>query len=77
MADLGRETLCVLLEHQLASFAPEPSGRAEYCCERGAVQQLLLLPCCMATAKMLFGEHAEVLVEELGLRAMLMLSECI
>ncbi len=72
-----REALCVLVEHQLVSFSPEPSGRAEYRCERGAVQQLLSLPRCVAAAKTLFGERAEALVEELGSRATLTLSECI
>ncbi|NXG12586.1 RPC3 polymerase, partial [Sakesphorus luctuosus] len=60
-----KKALCVLLQHHLAGWALSPRGPVQYEARRRQVLRLLRYPRYIYTAKALYGDAAELLVEEL------------
>lgn len=69
-----RKALCVLLQHNLATYQLQKRGCVEYEAERRRVLRILRYPRYIYTAKALYGDTGELLVEELLLNGKMTLS---
>ncbi|XP_063032604.1 DNA-directed RNA polymerase III subunit RPC3-like isoform X1 [Melospiza melodia melodia] len=77
LPDQVKKALCVLLQHQLARFEAQPRGWVEYEARRERVLRLLRYPRYIYTAKALYGDPGELLVEELLLHGHLPMSAAV
>ncbi|NXU93439.1 RPC3 polymerase, partial [Xiphorhynchus elegans] len=77
LPDQVKKALCVLLQHQLARFEPQPRGPVEYSALSGPILRLLRYPRYIYTAKSLYGDPGELLVEELLLHGHLAMSRAV
>ncbi|XP_065587267.1 DNA-directed RNA polymerase III subunit RPC3 [Cyrtonyx montezumae] len=72
-----RRALCVLLQQQLAVFEAQPRGAVHYAVRCGRVLRVLRYPRYIYTAKALYGDSAELVVEELLLHGCLSMSAAV
>ncbi|XP_058677595.1 DNA-directed RNA polymerase III subunit RPC3 [Ammospiza nelsoni] len=77
LPDQVKKALCVLLQHQLARFEAQPRGWVEYEARRERVLRILRYPRYIYTAKALYGDPGELLVEELLLHGHLPMSAAV
>ncbi|KAM3657070.1 DNA-directed RNA polymerase III subunit RPC3 [Ammospiza maritima maritima] len=77
LQDQVKKALCVLLQHQLARFEAQPRGWVEYEARRERVLRILRYPRYIYTAKALYGDPGELLVEELLLHGHLPMSAAV
>ncbi|NXC29129.1 RPC3 polymerase, partial [Campylorhamphus procurvoides] len=77
LPDQVKKALCVLLQHQLARFEAQPRGPVEYSALSGPILRLLRYPRYIYTAKSLYGDPGELLVEELLLHGHLAMSRAV
>nr|XP_041577045.1 DNA-directed RNA polymerase III subunit RPC3 [Taeniopygia guttata]XP_041577046.1 DNA-directed RNA polymerase III subunit RPC3 [Taeniopygia guttata]XP_041577047.1 DNA-directed RNA polymerase III subunit RPC3 [Taeniopygia guttata]XP_041577048.1 DNA-directed RNA polymerase III subunit RPC3 [Taeniopygia guttata]XP_041577049.1 DNA-directed RNA polymerase III subunit RPC3 [Taeniopygia guttata]XP_041577050.1 DNA-directed RNA polymerase III subunit RPC3 [Taeniopygia guttata]XP_041577051.1 DNA-dire len=77
LPDQVKKALCVLLQHGLARYAPQPRGPVEYEARSRRVLRLLRYPRYIYTAKTLYGDPGELLVEELLLHGHLPMSAAV
>ncbi|XP_050186364.1 DNA-directed RNA polymerase III subunit RPC3 isoform X3 [Myiozetetes cayanensis] len=69
-----KKALCVLLQHDLARFEAQPRGPVEYEARGRRILRILRYPRYIYTAKTLYGDPGELLVEELLLHGHLAMS---
>ncbi|XP_064257528.1 DNA-directed RNA polymerase III subunit RPC3 isoform X2 [Passer domesticus] len=74
LPDQVKKALCVLIQHGLARFQAQPRGPVEYEAQGPRVLRLLRHPRYIYTAKALYGDPGELLVEELLLHGCLPMS---
>ncbi|NXK85417.1 RPC3 polymerase, partial [Formicarius rufipectus] len=72
-----KKALCVLIQHHLVRYEAHPRGPVEYEARSGRVLRLLRYPRYIYTAKTLYGDPAELLVEELLLHGHLAMSRAV
>ncbi|NXG16505.1 RPC3 polymerase, partial [Grallaria varia] len=72
-----KKALCVLIQHHLVSYEASPRGPVEYEARGGRILRLLRYPRYVYTAKALYGDPAELLVEELLLHGRLAMSRAL
>ncbi|XP_054151297.1 DNA-directed RNA polymerase III subunit RPC3 [Melozone crissalis] len=77
LPDQVKKALCVLIQHQLARFEAQPRGWVEYEARRERVLRILRYPRYIYTAKALYGDPGELLVEELLLHGHLPMSAAV
>ncbi|XP_039575039.1 DNA-directed RNA polymerase III subunit RPC3 [Passer montanus] len=77
LPDQVKKALCVLLQHGLARFQAQPRGPVEYEAQGPRVLRLLRRPRYIYTAKALYGDPGELLVEELLLHGQLSMSSVV
>ncbi|XP_041333135.1 DNA-directed RNA polymerase III subunit RPC3-like, partial [Pyrgilauda ruficollis] len=65
LPDQVKKALCVLIQHGLARYEAQPRGPVEYEARGRRVLRLLRYPRYIYTAKALYGDPGELLVEEL------------
>ncbi|XP_038624233.1 DNA-directed RNA polymerase III subunit RPC3 isoform X2 [Tachyglossus aculeatus] len=63
--DQVKKALCVLLQHNVARYQARGPGRVEYEARAGRILRILRFPRYIYTAKTLYGDTGELLVEEL------------
>lgn len=68
-----KKALCVLIQHNLATFRPRRGG-VEYEAQCGRILRILRYPRYIYTAKTLYGDTGELIVEELLLNGQLTMS---
>ncbi|XP_027765824.1 DNA-directed RNA polymerase III subunit RPC3 [Empidonax traillii] len=74
LPDQVKKALCVLLQHDLARFEAQPRGPVEYEARSQRILRILRYPRYIYTAKTLYGDPGELLVEELLLHGHLAMS---
>ncbi|NXC43580.1 RPC3 polymerase, partial [Penelope pileata] len=72
--DQVKKALCVLLQHNLATYQLQKRGCVEYEAQCGRVLRILRYPRYIYTAKALYGDTGELLVEELLLNGQMTMS---
>ncbi|XP_041259968.1 DNA-directed RNA polymerase III subunit RPC3 isoform X2 [Onychostruthus taczanowskii] len=77
LPDQVKKALCVLIQHGLARYEAQPRGPVEYEARRRRVLRLLRYPRYIYTAKALYGDPGELLVEELLLHGQLPMSSAV
>ncbi|NXF74266.1 RPC3 polymerase, partial [Sclerurus mexicanus] len=77
LPDQVKKALCVLLQHRLARYEPRPRGPVEYAALGARILRLLRYPRYIYTAKSLYGDPGELLVEELLLHGRLAMSRAV
>ncbi|XP_064588486.1 DNA-directed RNA polymerase III subunit RPC3 isoform X1 [Zonotrichia leucophrys gambelii] len=77
LPDQVKKALCVLIQHQLVRFEAQPRGWVEYEARRQRVLRILRYPRYIYTAKALYGDPGELLVEELLLHGHLPMSAAV
>ncbi|NXP99958.1 RPC3 polymerase, partial [Vidua macroura] len=77
LPDQVKKALCVLLQHGLARYEPQPRGAVEYEARGERVLRILRYPRYIYTAKTLYGDPGELLVEELLLHGHLPMSSAV
>ncbi|PKK18275.1 hypothetical protein A306_00000118 [Columba livia] len=73
LLDQVKKALCVLIQHNLATFRPRRGG-VEYEAQCGRILRILRYPRYIYTAKTLYGDTGELIVEELLLNGQLTMS---
>ncbi|NXM71399.1 RPC3 polymerase, partial [Serilophus lunatus] len=74
LPDQVKKALCVLLQHNLARYEVQPRGSVEYEARSERILRILRYPRYIYTAKTLYGDPGELLVEELLLHGHLSMS---
>ncbi|NWR40411.1 RPC3 polymerase, partial [Tachuris rubrigastra] len=74
LPDQVKKALCVLLQHDLARYELQPRGPVEYEARGQRILRILRYPRYIYTAKTLYGDPGELLVEELLLHGHLSMS---
>lgn len=78
LPDQVKKALCVLIQHGLVQFElQQPRGWVQYEARRQRVLRLLRYPRYIYTAKALYGDAGELLVEELLLHGRLPMSAAV
>ncbi|XP_071273390.1 DNA-directed RNA polymerase III subunit RPC3 isoform X2 [Agelaius tricolor] len=77
LPDQVKKALCVLIQHHLVRFEAQPRGWVEYEARRERVLRILRYPRYIYTAKALYGDPGELLVEELLLHGHLPMSSAV
>ncbi|NXF27830.1 RPC3 polymerase, partial [Rhodinocichla rosea] len=77
LPDQVKKALCVLIQHGLVRFEAQPRGWVEYEARRERVLRILRYPRYIYTAKALYGDPGELLVEELLLHGHLPMSSAV
>ncbi|NWU12956.1 RPC3 polymerase, partial [Cephalopterus ornatus] len=72
-----KKALCVLLQHDLARYEVQPRGSVEYEARSRRILRILRYPRYIYTAKALYGDPGELLVEELLLHGHLSMSRAV
>ncbi|KAJ7307523.1 hypothetical protein JRQ81_009548 [Phrynocephalus forsythii] len=72
--DQVRKALCVLIQHHLVTFQLQKRGQVEYEAQCGRILRLLRYPRYIYTAKTLYSDTGELIVEELLLNGQLTMS---
>ncbi|KAJ8383778.1 hypothetical protein AAFF_G00214650 [Aldrovandia affinis] len=78
--DLVKKSLCVLVQHGMCVFRGGrrgPSGPAEYCASPDRVLRILRFPRYIYTAKTLYGDTGELIVEEVLQRGHMTMSHAV
>lgn len=73
LLDQVKKALCVLIQHNLVTFRPRRGG-VEYEAQCGRILRILRYPRYIYTAKTLYGDTGELIVEELLLNGQLTMS---
>uniref|UniRef100_A0A8C3V0P0 DNA-directed RNA polymerase III subunit RPC3 n=1 Tax=Catharus ustulatus TaxID=91951 RepID=A0A8C3V0P0_CATUS len=74
LLDQVKKALCVLIQHNLVRYEVQPRGSVEYEAQSKRILRLLRYPRYIYTAKTLYGDPGELLVEELLLHGHLPMS---
>ncbi|KAM7029200.1 DNA-directed RNA polymerase III subunit RPC3 isoform 3-T4 [Acridotheres tristis] len=74
LPDQVKKALCVLIQHNLARYEVQPRGSVEYEARSERILRILRYPRYIYTAKTLYGDPGELLVEELLLHGHLPMS---
>ncbi|NWQ71725.1 RPC3 polymerase, partial [Neopipo cinnamomea] len=74
LPDQVKKALCVLLQHDLVRYEVQPRGSVEYEARSERILRILRYPRYIYTAKTLYGDPGELLVEELLLHGHLSMS---
>ncbi|NXT68498.1 RPC3 polymerase, partial [Chaetops frenatus] len=74
LPDQVKKALCVLIQHNLVQYEAQPRGSVEYEARSGRILRILRYPRYIYTAKTLYGDPGELLVEELLLHGHLPMS---
>ncbi|NXB62961.1 RPC3 polymerase, partial [Struthidea cinerea] len=74
LPDQVKKALCVLIQHNLVRFEVQPRGSVEYEARSERILRILRYPRYIYTAKTLYGDPGELLVEELLLHGHLTMS---
>ncbi|NXW81842.1 RPC3 polymerase, partial [Alopecoenas beccarii] len=74
LLDQVKKALCVLIQHNLVTFQLQKRGWVEYEAQCGRVLRILRYPRYIYTAKTLYGDTGELIVEELLLNGQLTMS---
>ncbi|NXS25150.1 RPC3 polymerase, partial [Mystacornis crossleyi] len=77
LPDQVKKALCVLIQHNLARYEAQPRGSVEYEARSERILRILRYPRYIYTAKTLYGDPGELLVEELLLHGHLTMSRAI
>ncbi|NXO76371.1 RPC3 polymerase, partial [Sitta europaea] len=77
LPDQVKKALCVLIQHNLVLYELQPRGTVEYEAQSERVLRLLRYPRYIYTAKTLYGDPGELLVEELLLHGHLPMSSAV
>ncbi|NXB38402.1 RPC3 polymerase, partial [Eulacestoma nigropectus] len=74
LPDQVKKALCVLIQHNLVRYEVQPRGSVEYVARSERILRILRYPRYIYTAKTLYGDPGELLVEELLLHGHLSMS---
>ncbi|NWT77470.1 RPC3 polymerase, partial [Lanius ludovicianus] len=74
LPDQVKKALCVLIQHNLVRYEVQPRGSVEYEAQSERILRILRYPRYIYTAKTLYGDPGELLVEELLLHGHLSMS---
>ncbi|NXR26052.1 RPC3 polymerase, partial [Cinclus mexicanus] len=74
LLDQVKKALCVLIQHNLVRYEVQPRGCVEYEARSERILRILRYPRYIYTAKTLYGDPGELLVEELLLHGLLPMS---
>ncbi|NWW33451.1 RPC3 polymerase, partial [Panurus biarmicus] len=74
LPDQVKKALCVLIQHNLVRYEVQPRGSVEYEARSERILRILRYPRYIYTAKTLYGDPGELLVEELLLHGQLPMS---
>ncbi|NWV42184.1 RPC3 polymerase, partial [Grantiella picta] len=74
LSDQVKKALCVLIQHNLVRYEVQPRGSVEYEARSERILRILRYPRYIYTAKTLYGDPGELLVEELLLHGHLSMS---
>lgn len=74
LMDQVKKALCVLIQHSLVRYEVQPRGSVEYEAQSERILRILRYPRYIYTAKTLYGDPGELLVEELLLHGHLPMS---
>ncbi|NXM98121.1 RPC3 polymerase, partial [Sylvia borin] len=74
LPDQVKKALCVLIQHNLVRYEVQPRGSVEYEAQSERILRILRYPRYIYTAKTLYGDPGELLVEELLLHGHLPMS---
>ncbi|NXO66961.1 RPC3 polymerase, partial [Phainopepla nitens] len=74
LPDQVKKALCVLIQHNLVQYEVQPRGSVEYEARSERILRILRYPRYIYTAKTLYGDPGELLVEELLLHGHLPMS---
>ncbi|NXA12301.1 RPC3 polymerase, partial [Sapayoa aenigma] len=74
LPDQVKKALCVLIQHNLVRYEVQPRGSVEYEARSERILRILRYPRYIYTAKTLYGDPGELLVEELLLHGHLSMS---
>ncbi|NXY82470.1 RPC3 polymerase, partial [Alcedo cyanopectus] len=74
LLDQVKKALCVLIQHNLVSFQLQKRGFVEYEAQGSRILRILRYPRYIYTAKSLYGDTGELLVEELLLNGQMTMS---
>ncbi|NXS33246.1 RPC3 polymerase, partial [Pomatostomus ruficeps] len=74
LPDQVKKALCVLIQHNLVRYEAQPRGSVEYEARSERILRILRYPRYIYTAKTLYGDPGELLVEELLLHGHLPMS---
>ncbi|NWV04273.1 RPC3 polymerase, partial [Ptilonorhynchus violaceus] len=74
LLDQVKKALCVLIQHNLVRYEVQPRGSVEYEARSERILRILRYPRYIYTAKTLYGDPGELLVEELLLHGHLSMS---
>ncbi|NWV20393.1 RPC3 polymerase, partial [Origma solitaria] len=77
LPDQVKKALCVLIQHNLALYEVQPRGSVEYEARSERILRILRYPRYIYTAKTLYGDPGELLVEELLLHGHLPMSRAV
>ncbi|NWW04229.1 RPC3 polymerase, partial [Oreocharis arfaki] len=77
LADQVKKALCVLIQHNLVRYEVQPRGSVEYEARSERILRILRYPRYIYTAKTLYGDPGELLVEELLLHGHLSMSRAV
>ncbi|NWV52160.1 RPC3 polymerase, partial [Daphoenositta chrysoptera] len=77
LPDQVKKALCVLIQHNLARYEAQPRGSVEYEAQSERILRILRYPRYIYTAKTLYGDPGELLVEELLLHGHLSMSRAV
>lgn len=72
-----KKALCVLIQHSLVHYEAQPRGFVEYEARSRRILRILRYPRYIYTAKTLYGDPGELLVEELLLHGHLPMSSAV
>ncbi|NXQ58404.1 RPC3 polymerase, partial [Anthoscopus minutus] len=77
LVDQVKKALCVLIQHNLVRYEVQPRGSVEYEARSERILRILRYPRYIYTAKTLYGDPGELLVEELLLHGHLPMSSVV
>uniref|UniRef100_A0A8C3NSL1 DNA-directed RNA polymerase III subunit RPC3 n=1 Tax=Cyanoderma ruficeps TaxID=181631 RepID=A0A8C3NSL1_9PASS len=77
LPDQVKKALCVLIQHNLVRYEVQPRGSVEYEARSERILRILRYPRYIYTAKTLYGDPGELLVEELLLHGHLPMSRAV
>ncbi|XP_014746822.1 PREDICTED: DNA-directed RNA polymerase III subunit RPC3 isoform X4 [Sturnus vulgaris] len=77
LPDQVKKALCVLIQHNLVRYEVQPRGSVEYEARSERILRILRYPRYIYTAKTLYGDPGELLVEELLLHGHLPMSSAV
>ncbi|NWR48194.1 RPC3 polymerase, partial [Regulus satrapa] len=77
LPDQVKKALCVLIQHNLVRYEVQPRGYVEYEAQSERILRILRYPRYIYTAKTLYGDPGELLVEELLLHGHLPMSSAV
>ncbi|NXC65154.1 RPC3 polymerase, partial [Aleadryas rufinucha] len=77
LPDQVKKALCVLIQHNLVRYEVQPRGSVEYEARSERILRILRYPRYIYTAKTLYGDPGELLVEELLLHGHLSMSRAV